>query len=85
VRIELFDAIMCVSVLVVDVHVMHMLVSLLWLGLQWRDWLVLLGGACGLAGMVLMVLGYVLRSPTFGWTGAACCVTAEIVGPVDSA
>jgi uncharacterized membrane-anchored protein len=26
------------------------------------------------AGMVLMVLGYVLRSPTFGWTGAAGCV-----------
>lgn len=31
--------------------------------------LVLLGGACGLAGLVLMMLGYVLRSPTFGWTG----------------
>jgi dolichyl-diphosphooligosaccharide--protein glycosyltransferase len=31
--------------------------------------LVLLGGACGLAGMVLLVLGYVLQSPTFGWTG----------------
>ncbi|KAF6258860.1 Oligosaccharyl transferase STT3 subunit-domain-containing protein [Scenedesmus sp. NREL 46B-D3] len=31
--------------------------------------LVLLGGACALAGVVLMVLGYVLRSPTFGWTG----------------
>jgi hypothetical protein len=24
--------------------------------------------------MVLLVLGYMLRSPTFGWTGAACCV-----------
>jgi hypothetical protein len=47
--------------------------------------LVLLGGACGLAGMVLMVLGYVVRSPTFGWTGGACCVTAGIVGPVDCA
>jgi hypothetical protein len=61
---------MCVSLLVVDVHVIHMLVCLLWLGLHWCGWLVLLGGACGLAGMVLMVLGYVLRSATFGWTGA---------------
>jgi hypothetical protein len=28
----------------------------------------------GLAGMVLMVLGYVLHSPTFGLTGASRCV-----------
>jgi hypothetical protein len=29
-----------------------------------------------LVGMVLKVLDHVLRSPTFGWTGAACCVAA---------
>jgi uncharacterized membrane-anchored protein len=29
--------------------------------------------------MVLMVLGYVLRSLTFGWTGAAACVAAGSV------
>lgn len=31
--------------------------------------LVLVTGALGLSAVVLLVLGYVLRSPTFGWTG----------------
>jgi hypothetical protein len=29
--------------------------------------------------MVLVVLDYVLLSPTFGWTGAACCALSCVV------
>jgi len=31
--------------------------------------LVLVSGAVAVSAVVLLVLGYVLRSPTFGWTG----------------
>jgi hypothetical protein len=41
--------------------------------LEYAIKLVLVGGAVGLSAAVLMVLGYVLRSPTFGWTGVCGC------------
>jgi hypothetical protein len=38
--------------------------------LEYAIWLVLATGSVALSGLVLLVLGYVLRSPTLGWTGA---------------
>lgn len=37
--------------------------------LEYAIWLVLSTGSVALSGLVLLVLGYVLRSPTLGWTG----------------
>jgi hypothetical protein len=43
--------------------------------LEYAIWLVLATGSIALSGLVLLVLGYVLRSPTLGWTGALVFLT----------
>lgn len=37
--------------------------------LEYAIWLVLATGSVALSGLILLVLAYVLRSPTLGWTG----------------